>query len=470
MASVNIRKKLIFTSTISFFLLLLIVFFGIFSPISSSFQGISSDISKSIIEVAGANKLTEQNAATEISKHLNTNFEEFQYKIAFFALVLFIVFSLISFFVINSTVAELSGISRLISENAEKMFSDTVKIYSTGEQLAKGTASQASSVAETASALEEMSAMTKRNNENTISAGNMMVETNEVVEETNREMDQLVHAMVEISKASEDTSRIIKTIDEIAFQTNLLALNAAVEAARAGSAGAGFAVVADEVRNLAMRSAEAAKNTASLIESTLTKVKNGSQIVKANQDAFTRLLNGFSKISELIDQIASASKEQASGIEQINRAMANMNVIIMQSARSAQHIAEASKDISENSSLKNFIQNLLLISGDSDLPAAEQVQSSFHTPQKKIETVNKIEQKNRFQKNTRHKEAAPKTTLKHEREITPTVTDHEQTVKTHEEPPKVELETVREVKRPDTKGKKPSEIIPLPGDPDFKDF
>ncbi len=161
------------------------------------------------------------------------------------------------------------------------------QVSSASQQLAAGSSEQAASIEETSSSLEEMSSMTSQNADNAGCADNLMKEVNQVVGQANASMTELTTSMAHISQASEETSKIIKTIDEIAFQTNLLALNAAVEAARAGEAGAGFAVVADEVRNLAMRAADAAKNTADLIEGTVKKVSDGSDLVTKTNDAFT---------------------------------------------------------------------------------------------------------------------------------------------------------------------------------------
>jgi methyl-accepting chemotaxis protein len=151
--------------------------------------------------------------------------------------------------------------------------------------------------------------------------------------------------MKEITAASEETSKIIKTIDEIAFQTNLLALNAAVEAARAGEAGAGFAVVAEEVRNLAMRAADAAKNTSGLIEGTVKKIKDGSDLVLKANEAFAEVAVNSSKVGELVGEIAAASQEQAQGIDQINKAVTEMDKVTQQTAANAEESASASEEM-----------------------------------------------------------------------------------------------------------------------------
>jgi methyl-accepting chemotaxis protein len=158
-------------------------------------------------------------------------------------------------------------------------------------------------------------------------------------------MGQLIEAMKEISKSSEETQKIVKTIDEIAFQTNLLALNAAVEAARAGEAGAGFAVVADEVRNLAMRAAEAAKNTSSLIDGSVKRIKDGTGLVDHTNGAFSEVAASSKKIADLVAEINAASTEQSQGIDQINKAVSEMDKVVQQNAATAEESASAAEEM-----------------------------------------------------------------------------------------------------------------------------
>jgi methyl-accepting chemotaxis protein len=174
----------------------------------------------------------------------------------------------------------------------------------------------------------------------------------------------LAEGASEQASSLEETSKIIKTIDEIAFQTNLLALNAAVEAARAGEAGAGFAVVAEEVRNLAMRSAEAAKGTANLIEGTVKKIKDGSDLVTATNKAFTEVATSASKVGELVSEIAAASNEQAQGIEQVNKAVTEMDKVTQQNAANAEESASASEEMSAQAEqMRGIVGELIAIVG-----------------------------------------------------------------------------------------------------------
>ena len=238
-------------------------------------------------------------------------------------------------------------------------------ISSSSQNLADGASGQAASIEETASSLEQMSSMTRRNAEHANSTNALMMNTTKVVSKASESMSRLTSSMLEISKASEETSKIIKTIDEIAFQTNLLALNAAIEAARAGEAGAGFAVVADEVRNLAMRAAESAKSTAGLIEKTIVTIKEGVEVVGQTDREFREVATSVHKSNELVSEIASASQEQAQGIEQINRAVNEMDSVVQQNAANAEESASASAEMNAQSErMKGLVSALnTLISG-----------------------------------------------------------------------------------------------------------
>lgn len=256
-----------------------------------------------------------------------------------------------------------------LTEGASQVAAASGQVSSASQSLAEGSSQQAASIEETSSSMEEMSSMTKNNAESARQADTLMKNSNKIVGEANQSMNQLIRSMEEISKASEETSKIIKTIDEIAFQTNLLALNAAVEAARAGEAGAGFAVVAEEVRNLAMRAADAAKNTASLIEGTVRKVTEGSEIVTATNSAFAKVVDSSEKVGELIAEISGASDEQSKGIEQVNLAISEMDKVVQQNAANAEESASASEEMNAQAEqLREYVGELMkMVSGKKDL-------------------------------------------------------------------------------------------------------
>ena len=230
--------------------------------------------------------------------------------------------------------------------------------------LAEGASEQASSIEETSSSLEEMSSTTRQNADHASEADALMKETNRVVERAGSSMSDLTGSMGEISKAGEKTGKIVKTIDEIAFQTNLLALNAAVEAARAGEAGAGFAVVADEVRNLALRAAEAARDTSDLIEETLRRVNEGEGLVETTSSEFTAVSETAGKVGELVTRIAAASGEQARGIEQLNRAVIEMDRVTQRNAGNAEESAAAAQTMDvQSDQMMGFVDDLIALVG-----------------------------------------------------------------------------------------------------------
>ncbi|HSW01291.1 MAG TPA: methyl-accepting chemotaxis protein, partial [Sedimentisphaerales bacterium] len=214
-----------------------------------------------------------------------------------------------------------------LTEGAGQVASASSQVSSASQSLAEGATEQAAGLQETSSSLEEMSSMTKQNAGNAQQANVQAAEAKKAAAVGTSSMSRMNAAIQEIQKSSDETAKIIKVIDEIAFQTNLLALNAAVEAARAGEAGKGFAVVAEEVRNLAMRSAEAAKNTASMIEESVKNSKNGVDIATEVGKVLEEIVQSVSKTTDLVSEIAAASQEQAQGIDQVNTAVSQMDKV-----------------------------------------------------------------------------------------------------------------------------------------------
>ncbi len=245
----------------------------------------------------------------------------------------------------SSIVKNLNKIIEQLKKSSGSIANASSEISSSSQAVASGASEQAASLEETSASMEETTSTIKANADNAQQADQLMRQAKEVTNTASASMQELLVSMTDISRASEETSKIIKNIDDVAFQTNLLALNAAVEAARAGEAGAGFAVVADEVRDLALRSTEAAKNTAQLIESTIEKVKNGEKIANNSTETFNKVADSTNKVSELVNEISIASQEQTHGVEQINHTLAEMENVTQANAASAEESAAASEEM-----------------------------------------------------------------------------------------------------------------------------
>ena len=261
-------------------------------------------------------------------------------------------------------VKAVTWVAQGIGGNSEQVAQAAAQVSTASQVLAEGASEQAASLEETSSSMEEMASMTRQNADNAAQADSLMHETRVVVDKAEKSMAEMSKSMQEISTSGEAIGKIIKAIDEIAFQTNLLALNAAVEAARAGEAGQGFAVVAGEVRNLAQRAADAAKNTAGLIEDTIDKMHQGNSLVAEAADAFSDVASNARKVGELIAEIAAASNEQAQGIDQVNRAISELDQVTQRNAATAEESASASEEMTAQSeSMKELVGQLLHLVG-----------------------------------------------------------------------------------------------------------
>ncbi|MDR2367846.1 MAG: methyl-accepting chemotaxis protein [Deltaproteobacteria bacterium] len=256
----------------------------------------------------------------------------------------------LAFSLTKSITGPIVRIIELLTEGAQHVDTASRELSQASNTLAEGATENAASLEETSAALEELSSMTKRNSDNAVEANSLMNQAHDSVAKSTGSMNNVIVAMDQIAVSGNEIGKIIKTIDEIAFQTNLLALNAAVEAARAGEAGAGFAVVADEVRNLAIRSADAAKNTADLIAATISNINSGSEMVNSTSENFQTVSDQTSKVGQLVSEVAEASREQSQGIAQITTAMNQMDKVTQSNAASAEESASSASQLSEQAS------------------------------------------------------------------------------------------------------------------------
>lgn len=293
----------------------------------------------------------------------------------------------VAIFIIRSVTKPIIEAVETIFEANSQVLTASEEISTASQNLADGATQQASSVEEVSATLEQSTASITQSSESANEAKTLANGANTAAENGNRKIQELIESMGKISASSEEIAKIIKTIDEIAFQTNLLALNAAVEAARAGEHGLGFAVVADEVRNLAGRSADAAKETTIIIESSITQVKEGNDIANETNAAFQEILEKAKKTSTLISEIASSTAEQSEGMNQIATAMSNVDEITQRNAGVSEESAAAAEELNAQAvSMMDSVEDIAKIVGID----AKGKKSSSSAP-KKYPTTHKID-------------------------------------------------------------------------------
>lgn len=280
-------------------------------------------------------------------------------------------------FVVRSISKTLTESISELRDGADQVADAASQVSSSSQSLAQGSSEQAASLEETSASSEEINSMARRNTDNSRSTAQLLAKSLEKVTLANRYLGEMVQSMDEITESSGKISKIIKVIDEIAFQTNILALNAAVEAARAGEAGMGFAVVADEVRSLAQRSAQAAKDTTTLIEDSIAKSSEGKGKVDQVAMAIKAVTEDTTRIKVMVDEVSLGSEEQSRGIDQIGRAISQMEQVTQTTAASAEESAAAAEELNAQSQTMQDVVSRLhaMVSDSSDSRPAQRIAS-----------------------------------------------------------------------------------------------
>lgn len=362
----------------------------------------------------------------------------------------------IAWLVSSSIDRAVKKVSLDLAGTSESLDSLSKELTLNSTKLAEGSSEQAASIQETSSTLEESSSMVHQTTQNTREAESLAIRTKEFASKGDSEMQVMLGAMNELKSSSGEISKIIKVIDEIAFQTNILSLNAAVEAARAGDAGKGFAVVAEEVRNLAQRSAQAAKDTAGIIERNIELSEKCLNITQQVSGSLVEINDESAKVSELLGEITTASQEQEIGIGQINKAVSQMEHVLQANATTAQANSNSASQLSVYSETLKTIREEINFLVDGGLESTTKILRTIPrlTPPKKESFKSSAEVK-----------AKEKAVVKSKQKFTPRSEAHSSAPQLKlEEPPKAKPQHVESEVKPvekTNKQVKPEDIIPL---------
>ncbi len=374
-------------------------YFGLYESFDSKLMGVV-DLKNSIDQLnkndlEDKHKLLEQGLAALVAKthekmiRDSSDAAAMEKNVKLFAIIICIVgvgiSSIFVYFFSDNIAKKLGKIIFKLTESEEHLATACVQVANASQSVAQGASEQAASIEETSSSMEEMASMTKMNADHANQADNMMKSVAQNIHELGKNSEVVMHSLAKISQTGQNTSKIVKTIDEIAFQTNLLALNAAVEAARAGEAGAGFAVVANEVRNLAGRAASASKSTSDLIEGIVKEINELSDVIRKTSLLFKDMYKNILKGVEVVAEISAALKEQSEGINQVNKAVGDMDSVAQQNAANAEESASAAEEMNaQTEKLKTMLKELNSMVGEVKVGFRMQDASSLHESKKPI--------------------------------------------------------------------------------------
>ncbi|HBE78553.1 MAG TPA: hypothetical protein DDW65_12380 [Firmicutes bacterium] len=316
--------------------------------------------------------------------------------------IIFIVLGMIvNVIITRSITGPVNKIARALTEGADEVATASNQLAASAGQLSQGSSEQASAIEETSSTLQETSSMLQQNTAHTEQAVQLSEQAKTSADKGNNQMQEMMNSILEIKKSSGQISKIIKVIDDIAFQTNILALNAAIEAARAGESGMGFAVVAEEVRNLAGRSAQAAKDTTAIIEANIELSGKGVGVAEKVREALAEITTQAKKVSELMGEISAASHEQAQGVEQVNRAMNQIENVTQQNASNAEESATAASELNTQAdNMRKIVNELTKLvngkenkKGDNLLTVSKEINQLSDHSEQPIENADAASQK-----------------------------------------------------------------------------